>query len=383
MSLSRRNLLSLLLAGAAASAPMARAATPARRLRLAASRLGDPGDGWAHFAEQTGWSIEALTISDAPEAIRRLLSLEGAGGGLDLLHAVGGLVPLLADNGLIEPIDVERLSHWRDNDYIRDYFGPDAPGFGFIGAAERIYGVPTLLQGESFLYLPEATGKLESYAALFDPQWRGRVAIQDDMINAGHKTALYLKQSGLAAIEKPSDLLPGEIRTVVDFLIDQKREGQFRALWASPEEALKLLVAKEVAVVEGPEALLAAARQEGVNAVQAAPMEGYLLWALTASIVRAPAREQDSEEALYDLIDFLLDGWYGARLGLLRGAMTNPRTLRYVEERAEDFSADEAVRLQALDSAGRLKFEKGGVWHNRWPTHRKAYEIEWSRFKTA
>lgn len=382
MPLSRRRLLSLLLA-LPATARGALAGQHDRRLRLAGSPLGAPGDGWARFAERTGWSVESLTVSDAPEAIRRLLSLEGAGGGLDLLHTVGGMVPLLADNALVEPIDTERLSHWQDSDYIQTYFGPESPGFGFIGSSERVFGVPTLLQGESFLYLPEATGKLDSYAALFDPAWRGRVAIQDDMINTGHKTALYLKESGLAAIDKPDDLLPGEIRNVVDFLIDLKRQGQFRSLWASPEEALKLLVAKEAVVVEGPEALLVAARDQGVNAVQAAPVEGYLLWALTASIVRSPARDQQAEEALYDLIDFMLDGWYGARVGLLRGAMTNPRALRYAEEEAEAFTPDEAVRLQALDSVGRLKFEKGGVWHNRWPTHRKAYETEWSRLKTA
>ena len=383
MPLSRRQLLSLLLAGASLPSLSAPAAELQRRLRLAGNPIGDPGDDWARFAEQTGWSVEALSISDAPDSIRQLLSLEGAAGGLDLLHSVGGLLHVLADNRLIEPIETERLSHWQDNDYIQNYFGPETAGFSFIGSQERVYGVPTLLQGESFLYLPEATGKLESYGALFDPQWRGQVAMQDDMINSGHKTALYLKESGLAAIEDPGNLLPGEIRSVVDFLIDQKRQGQFRTLWTSLEEALNLLVAKEVVAIECPEALMTAARAEGVNAVQAAPLEGYLLWALTASIVRAPEREEPVEDAIYDLIDFMLGGWYGARLGLLRGAMTNPRALRQPEEQPENFKADEAVRLQALDSAGRLKFERGGVWHNRWPTHRKAYEAEWSRFKTA
>jgi putative spermidine/putrescine transport system substrate-binding protein len=29
------------------------------------------------------------------------------------------------------------------------------------------------------------------------------------------------------------------------------------------------------------------------------------------------------------------------------------------------------------------KFEQGGTWQNRWPTHVDVYEEEWQRFKAA
>jgi hypothetical protein len=29
------------------------------------------------------------------------------------------------------------------------------------------------------------------------------------------------------------------------------------------------------------------------------------------------------------------------------------------------------------------KFELGGTWQNRWPTHVDVYEEEWQRFKAA
>ena len=383
MRFSRRQLLTLLLAGAAARGGPVRAAMLERTLRLAASPLCNPGDDWSTFAEQLGWSIQALTISDDPEAIRSMLYVESEAGGLDLIYTVGGMIPMLAHNNLIEPIDTERLSRWQDNDYIQSYFVEGKPGYPFISLNGKIHAVPTLLQGDSFVYRPDISGKLTSYGDLFDPQWKGRVAIEDNAITCGQKTALYLKNSGLAAINDPSDLLPGEIRSVVNFLIEKKQQGQFHTLWTSAEEALRLLASKEVAIVEGPESLVAAARAEGVNTVHAAPVEGYLLWALTAAIVRVPERDETTRQALYDFIDFLLDGWYGARLSLLRGAMTNPEALSYAEDRPETFGPDELVRLQALDGTGRLKLEKGGVWRNGWPTNRKLYEIEWSRFKMA
>ena len=58
--------------------------------------------------------------------------------------------------------------------------------------------MPTVLQGDSFAFLPEKTGTLNSYAALFDPKFKGYVALEDNYTTAGQKTALYLKtrQSG-------------------------------------------------------------------------------------------------------------------------------------------------------------------------------------------
>ena len=91
-----------------------------------------------------------------------------------------------------------RLPNWAKNSYIQDYLGKGTPGFDFIGYQDTLYGVPTVLQGDSFAYLPDETGELDSYAALFDPKHRGYVSLEDDYTTAGQKTALYLKQSGQA-----------------------------------------------------------------------------------------------------------------------------------------------------------------------------------------
>ena len=388
MILSRRDLMCL-LAGTAGLAAAGRpfgagATTMPRTLQVAMSPMGNPGGDWSRFTEATGWSVAPVTISDEPNAIKQLLRAElKAGGGLDLLHSTGGLAETLVTHELIDPIDRERLQNWADNDYIQTFFKDDGPGYPFISAGPYLYAVPTMLQGDSFAYLPELTGKLDSYAALFDPEWRGKVALENKVETAGHKTALYLKASGLASIDDPSNMTPGEIRLVVDYLIEQKSLGQFRALWTGFDEALRLMVDKEVAVIDCWEPMVAAASARGVNAVYAAPVEGYLLWAMTASIVREPDRSKESRQAVYSLIDFMLSGWFGATAGLLRGYMTNPKALTYVEEHPEEFTPDERVKIQALDSAGRLKFQKGGVWRNRWPEHRKAYEAEWARFQIA
>ena len=63
---------------------------------------------------------------------------------------------------------------------------------------------------------------------------------------AGYKTAIYLKASGLATIENPTDMTPSEFNTVVNFLIEKKKEGQFRAIWEDYGQCVNLLASGEV-----------------------------------------------------------------------------------------------------------------------------------------
>jgi putative spermidine/putrescine transport system substrate-binding protein len=237
--------------------------------------------------------------------------------------------------------------------------------------------------GESFAFLLEAQGMLDSYGALFDPRFRGYVALEDNYTTTGQKTALYMKEHGLASIEDPSDMTPGEIQAVVDFLIEKKREGQFRVIWASFEQAVNLLVSQEVHVIDCWEPMVFAARERGVDAVYADPTEGYLLWAMGAYVVNDPNRSEEETEAVYELLNFMLGPWYGATITLLRGYMTNPEAPEYARDNPDEFSADEAERVAAIDAGVKAKFEQGGTWQNRWPTEVETYEAEWARFKAA
>jgi spermidine/putrescine-binding protein len=258
-----------------------------------------------------------------------------------------------------------------------------SPGFDFIGYNGKIYGVPTVLQGDSFAFLPEATGQLDSYAALFDPKWRGFVALEDNYTTAGQKTALYLKDSKQATIGDPANLTPGEMKAVVDFLIEKKKEGQFRTIWSSFEQAVNLLVSKEVKVLDCWEPMVFVAKSKGIDAVYAAPKEGYLLWAMAAYIVKNPGRSAPRTQAAYQLLDFMLGGWYGAKITELRGYMTNPQAPAYAKEHPDEFPAAKAERIAAIEAGVKKKFEKGGTWQQRWPASVETYESEWARFKAA
>lgn len=344
--------------------------------------VGDPRGDWSRFTEATGHNVNLVAIGNAPSAVVNQLLAGGGRETFDIIHIVGGMQRPLAEANLIEEIDTSRLPNWESNSYIDEYLAPGTPGFEFIGFDGKTYGVPTILQADSFAYLPDETGELDSYGALFDPRFRGLVALEDNYTTAGQKTALYLKASGQAEIEDPADMTPEELRTVIDFLIEQKKQGQFRVMWSSFEQAVNLLVSKEVHVIDCWEPMVMAANSQGANVRYASPKEGYLLWAMAAYLVNEPNRTEEERAAAYDLLNFMLGPWYGATITEMQGYLTNPQAVEFAQQ-SEAFKPEEVAQILAVDARVKEKFSFGGTWQNRWPTEVDLYEEEWQRFKSA
>jgi len=382
--LSRRDALQLALAGV--SAPGLGRLSPALAagtINFADIGVGDPNGDWTRYTKASGYNVNLVSIGNAPSAILNVLVAGGGTGTYDIINIVGGMQKPLVDNNLIDELDISKLPAWAKNNNIGEFLAVGSPGFNFIGYNGKIYGCPTVLQGDSFAYLPEKTGPLDSYAALFDPKFRGYVALEDNYTTAAAKTALYMKAAGLANIKNVDDMTPEEFKKVVDFLIEQKKAGQFRVIWNSFQQAVDLLVNKEVYVMDCWEPMVFVAKSKGVNAVYADPKEGYLLWAMAAYIVKNANRSPERTAATYQLLDYMLGGWYGAKITTMRGYMTNTDAPAYAKAHTDEFSSDEAGKVTSITENVRRKFAKGGTWQNRWPTAVDVYEAQWSRFKSA
>ncbi len=389
LRLSRRHLLArsatlgigAALAGSGALVPLALAA--GRTLTMADVGVGDPGGDWSKYEKLSANKVNLVSIGNAPSAVLNQLIAGGGQSTFDIVNVVGGMQKPLVDNNLILELDTARVPNWKDDTYIGKYLAEGTPGFDFIGYEGKIYGAPTVLQGDSFAYLPAKTGELNSYAALFDRKFKGFVALEDNYTTSGQKTALYLKRSGQAKIADPANMTPAEIKTVVDFLIKHKKAGQFRVIWSSFEQAVNLITSQEVYVIDCWEPMVFVAQSQGHNVKYADPKEGYLLWAMAAYIVNNPQRSEAELKDTYGLLNFMLGPWYGAKITLLRGYMTNPQAPEYAKSHPKDFTPQEAAKIADITAGVVRKFEQGGTWQNRWPTHVDVYEEEWQRFKSA
>ena len=384
-ALSRRDALRIALAAGVAAGTLGRfsPALAAGTINFADIGVGDTDGDWSRYTQVSGYDVNLVSIGNAPSAILNVLVAGGGTGTYDVINIVGGMQKPLVDNELIDELDISRIPNWSKDKNISEFLAAGSPGFNFIGYDGKIYGCPTVLQGDSFAYLPEKTGPLDSYAALFDPKFKGYVALEDNYTTAAAKTALYLKHSGKAQIANVDDMTAEEIKTVVDFLIEQKKAGQFRVIWSSFQQAVDLLVNKEVYVMDCWEPMVFVAKSKGIDAVYADPKEGYLLWAMAAYLVKNPNRSEDQTAAAYALLDYMLGGWYGATITNLRGYMTNTDAPDYAKAHPEEFTPEEAAKVESITANVRRKFAQGGTWQNRWPTAVDAYEAEWSRFKSA
>ena len=203
-------------------------------------------------------------MGNAPSAVLNVLVASGGQGTYDIINIVGGMQKPLVENDLIEEIDTSRMPNWAKDSLCRGVPRQGKAGLPVHRLQRqdlwRADGAPGRLASP---ICPKRPGPLDSYAALFDPKWKGFVALEDNYTTAGQKTALYLKKAGLATIANPDDMTKEEFKTVIDFLIDQKKKGQFRVIWNSFEQAVNLITSKEVYVIDCWEPMVFVAKSQG------------------------------------------------------------------------------------------------------------------------
>lgn len=242
------------------------------------------------------------------------------------VHDVGGLQGgaerELFAAGAIVPWDLVKIPNWAR---VWD----EAKAISYTKSDGRQLGLPIAINADSIIYMPEMLRTLQgykgplvidSYAAIFDPQLKGRVSMEDAWINSAIFAAMYLKgnpQVGIG-INDPGDLSESELREVMEFLIEHKKRGQFLKLWRGWEQGVDILNSGEVVAMTGWEPIVYALRDKGKNAQYAVPKEGYEGWT-NDLILHSGASQGEKYEAAHRFANWLYNGYYGAALAHLRG----------------------------------------------------------------
>ena len=200
-----------------------------------------------------------------------------------------------------QPIDTERVKDWDKvtNLSKTGRLTPDSrPGQGDApfrqlwldqdgnrakGPSRYISMVPAFHNADSIGYNPDETGrKIESWAELFSPDFKGRVALLNIPQIGTMDAALGIEAMGLFKFKDKGNMTKVEIDFLIDFLIKKKKEGHFRAFWETFGQSVNLMVSGEVALESMWSPAVTAIKAEGVPCVYAFPKEacaaGTVAW---------------------------------------------------------------------------------------------------------
>lgn len=384
---NRRAMLALLgSAGVSAMVPsFGSTANAAEALKLWAPGIAKVGGkDWKAMEAQAGISIAVSAKSArADESIQKMV----VGDGNKLYDAMtdngGGMEDALASQKAIVGLDTSKIPNWANIDGAYKDGGKAADTIRHKG---DVVAVPYISNADSLAYNHDVVGStLDSWEALFDEQFRGRAAMQNDFGPTLTNTAIYLKQTGRQDIDNPSDMSPAEVKGVCQFLIDMKKKGQFRTFWDGFQNGVDLLGSEEVLVSSCWEPIqIIAARKSKKDIRYGTMKEGHQTWNNVVMLTKG-GRSRGMEDAFYKLANVYLSPWFGSRT--LAGLGFTPQMTgvnEYVDANPDDFDAAkrEEIKARLANKQARIAVA-GNAWQNVFPTNIRDYQDWWARVQAA
>jgi putative spermidine/putrescine transport system substrate-binding protein len=357
----------------------------AEALKLWAPGIAKVGaKDWSAMEKQAGIGIATIAKSArADESIQKMV----VGDGNKLFDAMtdngGGMEDALASQGAISELDVSKIPNWAN---VEDRYKDGGAAADTIRHKGKIVAIPYISNADSLAFNHSVIGEeLTSWEALFDSQFKGRAAMQNDFGPTLTNTAIYLKQSDKQDIENPSDMNEAEVKGVCQFLIEKKKAGQFRTFWDGFQNGVGLLASEEVLVSSTWEPIqIIAGRKSGKDIRYGTMKEGHQAWNNVLMMTNG-GKERGMEDSFYKLANVYLSTWFGART--LAGLGFTPQMKgvnAYLDANPKDFddAAKKSIKGRLVRKKARLAIA-GNSWQNVFPTNIRAYQDWWSRVQAA
>ncbi|MBO0663918.1 extracellular solute-binding protein [Jiella sp. MQZ9-1] len=173
--------------------------------------------------------------------------------------------------------------------------------------------IPTTYNADTLGIRPDLIkGKVDSWAALLDPKYKGRAATLNIPSIGIMDAAMAIEARGDMKYGDKGNMTRDEIDKTIAELIKAKRAGQFRAFWTDFNESVNLMASGEVVIQSMWSPAVTAVRTQGIPCTYQPLKEGYRGWASGFGLpVSIDGREKD---AAYEFVNWFLSGWAGAYL---------------------------------------------------------------------
>jgi spermidine/putrescine-binding protein len=254
--------------------------------------------GWQGYDEplfvddvlaNAGVTLETTYIGNNDEIVTKLQT--GGIGTVDVVTPYMGYVPLLAETGLIDPIDESRVPNLAD---VLPLFRNDKN----INYNGQLYGVPFTWGAGPMMYNPAVIPTApESWMDLFNPEYQGKVGMMDDPLGN-----IMLAARISTDAESATLLTMEQLTTAIDFLIKVKTETA-RVVALSWGELADALARGDVVITfSGWEAMKNFAAEKGAVIEYTYPKEGTYAWLDTYCI----AKDAPHPDAAYEMCNQII-----------------------------------------------------------------------------
>jgi spermidine/putrescine-binding protein len=282
-----------------------------------------------------GLDVKTATFDSDSEAAAKLVG----GFQADVVEACADEINPLSEQNLLRPLDTKGIPGF---DRLTFH---DAPGV--TDEKGQVLFVPVSAGPQGLIVNTEKVKDLpHSWKALFEPRFKGEVAIEgDEAITPIGEAALAM------GIKKPMEMTAKQIAEVTAFLKEHK--GQFRSYTESDSDTINLLKSGEVVLADGGRGTAIAAEEAGIPVEWIAPKEGPLSWICGLGI---PA-DSANVEAAYKLINYYVSPAAQAQSAEEGYVVTNSKALPLVAKKYAE-SADPGSVKNAIAEREPANYEE-------------------------
>jgi putative spermidine/putrescine transport system substrate-binding protein len=293
------------------------------------------------------------TITDTPTTTQKSITQPQ---NFDVGHLYVHQVPQLLPAGVMQPVDTSKISRWSGVAPVLTT-GKLTPNpsctYGVGDAAYRmlplnssdpskltagsspfaaavstsapqsslIMGMPGVFNVDSIGYDKTVIPVVTSWAELFNPAHKGKVALINDPQIGPIDAALAAQASGKLKFGNIGNMSKTEIDNLIKMLTDMKKAGFFRAFWSTFTESVNLMAGGEVVIESMWSPAQTILLESGKKIGFAAPKEGFRGWCGCTMIYKHVSGA--TLDAAYKYLNWWLSGFPGANMA--RQAYYSPR----------------------------------------------------------
>lgn len=302
----------------------------------------DPGIIEPFTSANPDLDLKTATFESVDEGAAKL----NAGFSTDVVEVCLDEAKPLHQDKLLAPIDTSKLTNWESLDPIfREAHGVVIDGdVTMVIASAGPHGM---------IYDNDAVpGGIDSYTALFDPAYRGKVAMDNGWLTG-------LGVTGLASgITNPLEMTDEQIGQMKAKIQSAMADGQFRTLAEGDSDMSNLFKSGEVIVANGGRGTAEMINANGGNVTWVAPKEGTMSWMCGLGISANAA----NVDAAYSFIDYYISPTAQGAIGDLGYVISNPKGLPEV---AEEYQKT-ANPADLEGTIPQFEPDNADVWRSAW-----------------